>query len=427
METEIMQETIEKDPMESVEEILLTRWIDHELIPKMVKEPTNENRLQDILLSAREEQSTIPIISVGCQPIAEVAGNNGKIIGIASELSTKDTARPAKWAKGIASFQKALNSFGVHSHIFLSLSDIELLAQTIDNPEEKAMVDSTRIQENIETLTQLIQKNGGNASSFSHSECLIHSAGVKDLNSLIQKLLPNWQGEKLTHTVEGDETEDLPNALYDADPVLLPRMLIPKEAQSSLVWLDMMSDLATQDHLQLRNSIVRNLPNTPLVSPVSNGGKWDAAPDPVTGFRDRFEFINLLLDIDNFDSRDRTAWLERIQNTVPDISVTHFLNSLGIEGNVFDMGSRIRAIRLIELIAFGNSTFSLNKTKEFKSDGTRLKNIVANMTGVAAKQVFVQLNEGSIKVNGEKVSDMNFIPQSGDVISVGKKTVIQVT
>ena len=309
MDIEAMQETIEKDPMESVEELLLTRWIDQELIPKMVKEPTNGNRLRDILLSAREEHNIIPIISVGCQPIAEVAGNNEQIIGIASELSTKDTARPAKWAKGMASFQKALESFQIHSHIFLSLSDIELLAQTIDNPEEKDMVDSTRIQENTETLTQLIQKNSGDASSFCHSECLTHSAGVKDLNSLIQKLLPNWKGEKLTHTLEGDGTEDLPNALYDADPVLLPKMLIQEEAQSSLIWLDMMSDLATQDHLQLRNSIVRNLPNTPLVSPVSNGGKWDAAPDPVTRCRDRFEFINLLLDIDNFNGKDRTDWL----------------------------------------------------------------------------------------------------------------------
>jgi len=421
-----MQETIEKDPMESVEELLLTRWIDQELIPKMVKDPTNESRLQDILLSAREKQSPIPIISVGCQPIAEVAGNNGQIVGIASELSTKETARPTKWAKGIASLQKALNSFGVHSHIFLSLSDIELLAQTIDNPEEKEMVDSTRIHENIETLTQLIQRNGGDASSFSHSECLIHSAGVRDLNSLILKLLPNWKGEKLTHTVDGDETEELPNALYDADPVLLPKMIIPKEDHASLIWLDMMSDLATQDHLQLRNSIVRNLPNTPLVSPVSNGGKWDAAPDPVTGFRDRFEFINLLLGIDNFNGKDRTDWLERVQNTVTDTMITHFLNSLGIKGNVFDMDSRIRAIRLTELIVFGDSTFSLNKTKVFEADGTRLKNIVANITGVAAKQVFVQLSQGSIKVNGERVSDMNFVPQPGDVINVGKKTVIQI-
>ncbi|HAM37500.1 TPA: hypothetical protein DCP42_02180, partial [Patescibacteria group bacterium] len=129
MDIEAMQETIEKDPMESVEELLLARWIDQELIPKMVKEPTNENRLQDILLSAREKQTAIPIVSVGCQPIAEVAGNNEQIIGIASELSTKDTARPTKWAKGIASFQKALSSFSIHSHIFLSLSDIELLAQ----------------------------------------------------------------------------------------------------------------------------------------------------------------------------------------------------------------------------------------------------------------------------------------------------------
>ncbi len=427
METEIMQETIEKDPMESVEKILLTRWIDQELIPKMVKEPTNESRLQDILLSAREVQNTIPIISVGCQPIAEVAGNNEQIIGIASELSTKDTARPSKWAKGMASFQKALNSFGVHSHIFLSLSDIELLAQTIDNPEEKEMIDSLRINENIETLTQLIQKNGGNTTSFSHSECLIRSAEVKDLNSLILKLLPNWKGEKLTHTVEGDGTEDLPNALYDADPALLPRMLISKEEQPSLIWLDMMSDLATQDHLQLRNSIIRNLPNTPLVSPTSNGGKWDAAPDPVTRFRDRFEFINLLLDIDDFNGKDRGSWLERVQNAVPDVTITHFLNSLGIEGNVFDMDSRIRAIRLTELIVFGDSTFSLNKTKEFKTDGTRLKNIVANITGVSAKQVFIQLNEGSIKVNGEKISDMNFVPQPGDVINVGKKTVIKIT
>ncbi|KKQ11207.1 MAG: hypothetical protein US24_C0037G0001 [candidate division WS6 bacterium GW2011_GWC2_36_7] len=425
MDIEAMQETIEKDPMESVEELLLARWIDQELIPKMVKEPTNENRLQDILLSAREKQTAIPIVSVGCQPIAEVAGNNEQIIGIASELSTKDTARPTKWAKGIASFQKALSSFSIHSHIFLSLSDIELLAQTIDNPEEKDMVDSTRIQENIETLTQLIQKNGGNASSFSHSECLIHSAEVKDLNSLIQKLLPNWKGEKLTHTLEGDGTEDLPNALYDADPVLLPRILISKEEQSALIWLDMMSDLATQDHLQLRNSIIRNLPHTPLVSPVSNGGKWDAAPDPVTRFRDRFEFINLLLDIDNFNGKDRTDWLERVQNTVTDTTITHFLNSLGIEGNVFDMDSRIRAIRLTEFL--GDSTFSLNKTKEFEADGTRLKNIIANITGVSAKQVFIQLNEGSIKVNGEKVSDINFVPQPGDMINVGKKTVIQVT
>lgn len=426
MEKENMQETIEKDTIETVEILLFNRWIEEELIPKMAKEPTNIDRLRDILFSSKEQRSTIPIITVGCQPIADVSGSNGQIIGIPSKLDTRDSSRPLRWAKGIASLQSSLKSFGISTHIFLSLSDMELLAQTLDFPEDRSLIDSDQMNQNIEILTDLINTHGGNVSSFSHSLTLANSIGVKDLNTLVSKILPNWKGELLTHTVEGDGTEELPNALYDVDPVLLPNALIVEEEKESLIWLDMMSDLATQDHLQLKNSISKNLPDTPLISPVRNGGNWSACGEPPTVFRNRFEFINSCLRVNNFNGSDREEWLSRIQNSVKDETLEVFLNGLGIEGEIVDMSSRINAVKLVEFITFGSTKFNLNKVKEIEFNGIRLKDVISQATRVSTQQVFAQLKQGSVFVNGEIASDINFVPQTGDIIKIGKKTTIKI-
>ncbi|HCC67757.1 TPA: hypothetical protein DEP90_00905 [Patescibacteria group bacterium] len=422
MEKERMLETTEKeDSIEVVQQRLLSLWVENDLLPKMAKESTNKENLHDILIFAKESKSKIPIITVGCQPMSEVAGMDGTTVSIVPRLDSRKNKRPARWADGITSFQQAMESFGISSHIFLSLSDMELLAQTIDNPQNKEFINTQRMDENMSLLVKMINEKGGSVSSFVHSKALGKMIGADDVEGVVKSMLPNWKGEKLTHTTNEDSTEPLPTALYDADPRLLPNFLLEEDEKRLLIWLDMMSDLATKDHQQLRDSINRNLSNTPLISPATNGGKWDAAGEPVIEFKNKQQFMAQLLGMGDLSIESKREWLVRLNNTVHDEDLVRLLGVLGIEVQIDSMESRVNAVRLIEEITFGSSDFTLRRVKEIQFEELRLKNLVANLGGFSSKQAFILITEGKVKIDGEVVEDINFVPQRGNTVTVGKK------
>ena len=248
-------------------------------------------------------------------------------------------------------------------------------------------------------------------------------SGIIGPFSSAQELRPVGQ----THPLRSDEdiTEPLPNALYEADPRILPTQLFG-EIPNNLVWLDMMSDLATQDHIQLKESITNNLPITPLIAPVSNGGNWNSAGEPITRFLNKAELISALLGIDLSLVRNRQVWLERVQNTVKDEDLQNFLASLGKDVEVKDMPTRVTAIRELEMLVFGKSEFSLGKDLEITFDETNLKNLIAQAQSVTNKQAFIQIQNGNVKINGNVVNDIHTIPQQGDVVTIGKKVRIEI-
>jgi hypothetical protein len=422
MENENMNKIeLNREQLEIANSLIFDKWFEEELLPKMVKPASNTDVLKSIFLEAQRSNSEVPILTVGCQPMDDVATSKGQTMSVVSVLSQRSNSRPFRWAQGFAGLQTALQSFGIKSKLFLSLSDMELLAQRIDNPEDADLVDTDKMKRNVSTLVDLINSDGGNVVPFSHSEALMRGCSVTDIRSLISALLPQWNGERLTHTTSEDTTEPLPTALYDADPSILPHQLFGS-TPSNLIWLDMMSDLATQDHLQLKDSISRNLPNSPLIAPVTNGGNWSAAGEPVTIFRNKAELICLLLGVETEGVQKREELLERIQNTLPDVTLLGFLSSLGINNLLIsDLKTREFAIRSLETIIFGDTTFTISKMEEVEFTESRLKSLISQVGGVNSNQAFIQINQGNVKVNGVEVRDLNFIPQRGDTITVGRK------
>ncbi len=404
---------------------IFEKWLDEELVRKMAKPASNLEILKVILLNGQRNSEEVELLTVGCQPMDDVSISNGEKMSVVSTISTKSNSRPARWAQGIAGFQMALKSLGVNTKLFLSLSDIQLLAQKIDSPQNADLVDVERIEDNVTRITAMINDNGGNVTPFSHSQTLMHGCKAQDLETLIKILLPQWQGERLTHILNDNSVDPLAAALYDADPSILPVQLLGG-APSNLIWLDMMSDLAEQDNLLLQKSIARNLPITPLIAPVSNGGNWSAAGEPVTKFRNKMEFVSLLLGLESFDFENREQWLVRIQNTISDDILIGFLSSVGIDMDISDTASRSNSIRVLESIVFGDASFNISKVKEVPFSENRLKNLIAQTNNISAKQALIQINQGVVKVNGNVVQDMNFIPQPNDVITIGRKTTIRI-
>lgn len=421
MEHEIMKENqINPEILKFANRQVFDRWIQEELLPNMAKPTTSIDNLKSILSEALDTEEEVPFITVGCQAMDTVAVGDGQAMSIVTGFGKRTNSRSLRWAQGIAGFQRALLSFGVRSRVFLTLSDIQLLAQQIDNPENADLVDKEIMQENINFMVGVIERHGGNVTPFTHSTLLMRGCGVCSMQELISVLLPEWEGEKLTHTTTGDTTEPLPTALYNADPTLLPTQLLG-ETTNDLVWLDMMSDLATTDHDQLKASIERSLPNTPLISPTANGGNWSAAGEPVSSFRSKIEFVAALLGIDISDLEDRQAQVLRIQNNVSDKVLVEFLSTLGIEASINDLVTRETTIQSLELVVFGDSQFSIEQIPEVEFNNSRIKDLIMEVGNVHGKQAVIQLGQGIVKVNGNVITDLNFVPQNGDNIAVGRK------
>ena len=107
---------------------IFEKWLDEELVRKMAKPASNLEILKVILLNGQRNSEEVELLTVGCQPMDDVSISNGEKMSVVSTISTKSNSRPARWAQGIAGFQMALKSLGVNTKLFLSLSDIQLLA-----------------------------------------------------------------------------------------------------------------------------------------------------------------------------------------------------------------------------------------------------------------------------------------------------------
>jgi hypothetical protein len=417
---------ISAEQIKSANDLLFERWVEVELLPKMAKENHNQGAFNQILTVAQQTGETIPIICVGCQPMEDVAGIDGKPVSVVSAFDLRESSRAVRWAKGFAIFQKALLSFGIKTHLNFSLSDMELMAQIIDKPQNSEMIDIERIKNNIQIIQTIIERNGGNSTAFIHSELLGRASGAKDIRELVSIMLPNWKGEFLTHTIEGDGVEPLPTALYDADPMLLPSQLLNREQEEMLVWLDMMSDLATEDHKLLLESIHRNRPGTALIAPVKNGGNWSSAGEPIIQFQSRIEFISRQLGLEFNEFVSTEDWLEKVKSCVHEDDLHRLLNFCGISNLEKSTSGREKAIRILEAIAFGSNTFQLNSIKQIEFKGERIKNLLAGVTGTNSGHIFNLMKTGNVRVNDVVISDINFVPNIGDVVMVGKKVRVQI-
>jgi len=107
MEREInMENRIESEDIEKAEEILFNKWLSEELLCDTVAPTVNRERLIDILLESKREESPIVSLAVGCQQFAEVAGDDGFAVNTVKELNDSRGSRADRFAKSLASLQK---------------------------------------------------------------------------------------------------------------------------------------------------------------------------------------------------------------------------------------------------------------------------------------------------------------------------------
>lgn len=418
MEKENIMENLK---INEAENALFLKWIQEEVLNDTVAPTINEDHLIEMLLKGREENEGIVGLAVGCQQFAEVSGDEGEAVNMVMPLNNRSGSRADRFAIGIASLQKALDSWGVHFHLVMTMSDMEGNA-FIHNHQSKGLFEKEKVQsvmqQSSQEMAKLIKQHGGSVDMFSHIKVLMEGMDARNFAEVVKRM--TFSQGSFPNEID---IHEMLWELYETDPIFLVNW-VQQNFTDNIVWLDLMSPLAGEHRVKLQGEIQHNYSDMPILALLSNSGKWETPPDAHREFTSRVAFVSDILGM-KASPQDRPNWLRELMSKSDDLLIG-FLSSLGISIAISGINEKNLAIKTIELLAFGDNQMAiagLEVQEVIINDGETLKALLARVTNQKSSHIFNLACQGQIRVNGEIISPAQLSGGVLDVISVqiGKK------
>ncbi|MCL1839483.1 hypothetical protein FWF89_00570 [Candidatus Saccharibacteria bacterium] len=244
--------------------------------------------LTELLVKAFGQNRTLTFVGASCQPWMKVS-TIPEVDAI--PLIDPTRKRPRRFAAEVASFFRALESFGINYRFMYTVSDIEVRvhAELGNMGLQIANIDAMEnARANQDMLVGMLLEAGVNVQRFS------------ELDALTQYLRPNSL-EHLQWLMAGRDPTyaQFLSSLYELEFTTV----LPAIAEDELaIWLDVQTfayrDLVEDFEMKAREFA----PDVPLVSVIKNCGNWNYGSIEQNTFLSKNE---LLAKLCGFDIRDK--------------------------------------------------------------------------------------------------------------------------
>lgn len=402
-----------------VTERLLELWLNG--FESVCSLPTvNKERFDDLIKKAQTNNKTLVFIALGCQNWLIPDWGNPEENRIIS-LIGKDNKKAQRFATGLTSFQRALESFDVQTEIHFSLSDIEArlhlqlqnMGLTIHN-SESALENQDK---NIASIVELVKKAGGNIIPFSHSKLIEETLETRSLQE-IQTLIAGHKNPTMREFLDGLYAFDLSQLVAH---FTTPNKLGP-------VWLDIISINFQEDIHILRQLASRLAPDLPIIAPFKNGGNWHAKPVAESTFLTKKEMVSDELAIDSRLTKE--DWLRQARGK-PDQAIANLLAKLEFQMTINSSEDQVEALALLASTTFPGwdaRPFLENKAIEQITidQPVALQRLVQRISGKNSSETKHLILEGAVKVNEQTISDRWFVIGEPVKLQIGKRILVRV-
>ena len=258
----------------------------------------------ELLVRAYGQNRTMTFVGVSCQPWTKVS-TIPEVDAI--PLIDRTCKKPRRFVAEVASFFRALESFGIGYRFFYSVSDIEVemhvalenMGLRIENADAIC-----NVRKNQEILIEMLLDAGVNVCGFSETEVLMRELKATSLHELQRKIA----GPDPSYA-------ELLNALYEFEFATVLPSLVEDEF---VVWLDVQTfayrHLVEDFEAQARQFA----PDVPLVSVIRNCGNWNCGGVAMNAFLTKQELFAQICGFDIRDKRqvptDQDGWRSKLMH-----------------------------------------------------------------------------------------------------------------